>query len=279
MKQVFHTCLLLLTLLLSAFAFPNQNEPKDTRIRIETPYGTIVARLYNDTPLHRDNFISLIKDGYYDSLLFHRVIKDFMIQGGDPDSRQAQAGEILGNGGPDYTLPAEIRPGHYHKKGALAAARMGDDVNPEKASSGSQFYIVQGAVYEENVLDMLENRINDNRRREIGTRLLQDERFANIEAKITQARDKNDQKTLQQITLDIQTAIEQEMEKEGLFRFTEEQRRTYTTVGGAPHLDATYTVFGEVEEGLEIIEKIAAEAVDGYARPLKDIRMKITLSE
>ncbi|MCR4659474.1 MAG: peptidylprolyl isomerase [Bacteroidales bacterium] len=197
------------------------NPSAATYVKIETSYGDMVVWLYADTPLHRDNFLKLAEEGFYDSLLFHRVIKDFMIQGGDPESRHAEPGKILGGGSPGYTIPAEFRASHFHKKGALAAARQGDEVNPLKASSGSQFYIVQGNVLDERMLQMFEQRYGRS--------------------------------------------------------FTAEQRRTYMTIGGTPHLDGEYTVFGEVIDGLEVIDKIAAAECGRYDRPKKDIRMKITV--
>ncbi len=192
-----------------------------TYVKIETSYGNMVVLLYNDTPLHRDNFINLVEKGYYDSLIFHRVIRDFMIQGGDPESRNARPGQMLGNGSPGYTVPAEFRANRFHKKGALAAARQGDDVNPQKASSGSQFYIVQGNVLDDRMLQMFTDRYG---------------------------------KT-----------------------FTDEQREAYKTIGGTPHLDGEYTVFGEVVDGLEVIDKIAAAECDRWNRPKTDIRMKMTI--
>lgn len=190
-------------------------------VKITTDYGDIVLKLYNETPLHRDNFLKLVEDGYYEDLLFHRVIKDFMIQGGDPNSRGAEAGEPLGNGGPGYTVPAEIVAGLFHKKGALAAARLGDRMNPERASSGSQFYIVQGKVWTPEELDMME-------------------------------------------------------QQRGL-AFSPEQRQAYTTIGGTPHLDGGYSVFGEVVEGLEVVGKIAAVQTGAADRPVQDVKMKIEI--
>ena len=188
---------------------------------ITTEFGSIQLRLYDETPLHRDNFIKLVQEKYLDSTLFHRVINAFMIQGGDPDSKHAIAGSMLGNGGPAYTIPAEFRQGIFHKKGALAAAREGDQVNPSKASSGSQFYIVQGKVWTLDELNMLAKRMG---------------------------------KT-----------------------FSPEQIKTYTTLGGTPHLDDNYTVFGEIISGWEVLDKIAAVACDGNNRPLKDILMMVKL--
>jgi peptidyl-prolyl cis-trans isomerase B (cyclophilin B) len=192
---------------------------KDRRrdVSLKTNYGDITIRLSDSTPLHRDNFLKLVKIGYYDSVLFHRVIKNFMIQGGDPDSKHAAAGQPLGNGGPSYRIPAEFRTSLFHKKGVIAAAR---DDNPEKASSGSQFYIVQGKIFTDGALDTMEN----------GRR--------------------------------------------GGKKIPLEQREAYKTVGGTPHLDQNYTVFGEVVKGLEVVDAIAAvETSKGVDRdrPVKDV--------
>lgn len=194
-----------------------------TKAKIETEYGTIIIKLYNETPQHRDNFIKLVKDGFYTDLLFHRVINNFMIQGGDPESKNAPAGKMLGSGGPGYTVPAEFDSSFIHKKGALSAARMGDQVNPTKASSGSQFYIVQGQKYDSAQLQMMSMRTG--------------------------------------------------------MKYTPEQRELYATIGGTPHLDMNYTVFGEVVEGLEVIDKIAAVQVGMGDRPVKDVKFTITLIE
>jgi peptidyl-prolyl cis-trans isomerase B (cyclophilin B) len=194
---------------------------KEQKVQIETEYGKIVLKLYNETPKHRDNFVKLVKDGFYNDLLFHRVMQGFMIQGGDPDSKGAPAGKQLGMGGPGYTVPANFDSALIHKKGALAAARMPDNVNPQKASSGSQFYIVQGRTYTENELQRLS----------------------------------------------MQTGV----------KYTPEQIEVYTTKGGTPFLDMQYTVFGEVVEGLDVIDKIAAVKVDAYNRPVTDVKFTITL--
>jgi cyclophilin family peptidyl-prolyl cis-trans isomerase len=191
-------------------------------VLMQTTMGDIVLRLSDSTPLHRDNFLKLVKVGYYDSVLFHRVIKNFMIQGGDPNSKRAEAGKPLGNGGPGYTVPAEFRKTLFHKKGVIAAARTGDNENPTKASSGSQFYIVQGKVFTDAGLDSVETfRLNGR-------------------------------------------------------KIPAEQRAVYKTIGGTPHLDQGYTVYGEVVKGLEVVDKIAvvqtSKALD-RDRPLQDVRI------
>ncbi len=195
-----------------------QSEPM---VNISTDFGEILIKLYNETPAHRDNFLKLASEGFYDGSLFHRVINQFMIQGGDPTSKDADAGQPLGSGGPGYTLPAEILPGLIHKKGALAAARQGDQINPERRSSGSQFYIVHGRVFNSQELEVLEQRM--------GAPL------------------------------------------------TEDQRRIYSTTGGAPHLDNAYTVFGEVVSGLDVVDKIATVQVGPADRPANNIAMKVTV--
>ena len=188
-----------------------------TKVVFKTSMGNITIALYDNTPLHKENFLKLVKDNYYDGVLFHRIIQGFMIQTGDPDSKGAPAGKMLGNGGPDYTIPAEFRKENYHKRGAVAAARQGDQVNPTKASSGSQFYIVDGKTFTKDQLN--------------------------------------------QITMAYGTS------------FTDEQTQIYTTVGGAPFLDMQYTVFGEVVEGMDVVDRIAAQQKDRFDRPVNDIKI------
>jgi len=218
------------TLLISLVVF-SASAQKDSTIKkkdrkrdvlMQTTMGDIVIRLSDSTPLHRDNFLKLVKVGFYDSLLFHRVIKDFMIQGGDPDSKRAATGQPLGGGSPGYTVPAEFRKTLFHKKGVIAAARTGDNINPTKASSGSQFYITQGKVFTDAGLDSVEKfRLNGR-------------------------------------------------------KIPSEQRAVYKTIGGVPHLDQGYTVYGEVVKGLEVVDKIAAvqtSRAQDRDRPLLDVRI------
>lgn len=197
-------------------------KPKHQYVKISTAKGECIIKLYNETPLHRDNFLKLAKQGYFNGTLFHRVIKDFMIQGGDPDSKNAAPGAKLGDGGPSYTIPAEFRDSLFHKKGVLAAAREGDDINPQKASSGSQFYLVQGKVFTDAQLDALEQR--------------------RLKHKIPPY-----------------------------------QREVYKTIGGTPHLDQSYTVYGEVVKGLDMIDQIANVTTDKADRPKEDVPMTITV--
>ena len=194
-----------------------ENIMGNTYVEMQTTYGKIVLLLYDDTPLHRDNFIKLVNEGVYDGLLFHRVIDGFMIQGGDPDSKNAKPGQMLGEGNLGYNIPAEFRLNLFHKRGALAAAREGDDVNPQKESSSSQFYIVQGRTWDDGMLDMMSKRYG--------------------------------------------------------IQFTDEQREVYRTVGGAPHLDGSYTVYGEVVEGMDVVDKIAAAKRDRFDRPVEDVKI------
>lgn len=242
------------------------------RVKIQTIPGDIVIRLYDETPIHRDNFVKLVKEGYYDGTLFHRVIKDFMIQGGDPDSKGAPAGKMLGVGGPDYTLEAEIKDGLFHKRGALAAARQGDEVNPERRSSGSQFYIVWGQVYNEGQLRQFSKQLKMQRTQAVFNRLVSEHR-----EEIMQMRRERNRAGLQE--LQDRLVAEAEKETAGCAGLSEEQQKIYLTVGGTPHLDGQYTVFGEVEEGLDIVEMIQNSATGRGDRPVDDIEMKISVIE
>ena len=240
------------------------------KVKIQTMLGDIVVRLYDETPIHRDNFIKLAKEGYYDGTLFHRVIKDFMIQGGDPDSKGAPAGKMLGVGGPDYTLEAEIKDGLFHKRGALAAARQGDQVNPERRSSGSQFYIVWGQVYNEGQLRQFSKQLKMQRMQDIFNQLA-----AARKAEIMQMRRERNRAGLQE--LQDQLAAEAEKQAAGCTGLSEEQQRIYSTVGGTPHLDGQYTVFGEVEQGLDVVEMIQSSATGRGDRPIDDIEMRVSV--
>ena len=236
------------------------------KVRIKTSEGDILVRLYDETPIHRDNFIKLAKQGYYDGTLFHRVIKDFMIQGGDPDSRNAPAGKMLGSGGPDYTLPAEfVYPQLFHKRGALSAARLGDEVNPAKESSGSQFYIVWGKTFKPAELKQLERQMAMQQEQDVFNALAKQHHD-----EIMDLRRNRDRAGLQ----DLQERLIQEAQdscKANPVGFTEEQTATYSTLGGTPHLDGQYTVFGEVTEGLDVVEQIQSAATSPDDRPCEDI--------
>lgn len=243
----------------------------DATVLIKTSKGDIKVRLYGDTPRHRDNFVKLAESGYYDGVLFHRVIRDFMVQTGDPNSKNAGAGKMLGSGDPGYTIEAEfVYPKHFHKKGALAAARTGDQVNPERRSSGSQFYIVTGQVYTPEQLDRLEQQQLMNKKQTVFNRLVSEHRTRIME--IQQARDSI---AMQALEDELVAAMEAEVATSAA-ALTPEQREAYTTVGGTPHLDGTYTVFGEVVEGLDVIDAIQQSATDSNDRPLSDIRILST---
>ena len=248
---------------------------KRTQVKIETTLGNIVVELYNETPKHRDNFIKLAKEGVYDSTLFHRVIKAFMIQAGDPESKNAADTAQLGSGDVGYTIPAEFVPQFFHKKGALAAARMGDDVNPERASSGCQFYIVTGRKFREaQLLDMAGQKNN--------ARL--DTLFNQLARKhmkeIYKMRKANDEAGLMALQDSLEAQATAQYKKEEKFKFTPEQIAAYTTVGGAPHLDGAYTVFGQVLEGMDTVEKIEGTKTGKADRPVENVRiLKATVIE
>jgi peptidylprolyl isomerase len=240
---------------------------------IHTDFGDIVVELYDDTPLHKENFIKLVEENFYDSLLFHRVIEKFMIQGGDPQSKNAKEGEMLGSGGPGYTIPAEITSNHIHKKGALSAARQGDQVNPEKRSSGSQFYIVQGQKYNDNQLKQFDQQRENLRMQSLFNEFLQDTANADYLKRLQDAYLAQDQKTYNSVIEEFYPELEKKLNEDTSWKLTEEQKEIYKTIGGTPHLDNDYTVFGEVIEGLDVIDKIAAVRTDKYDRPYEDVKM------
>lgn len=242
-----------------------------SKVKIQTMLGDIIVRLYDETPIHRDNFLKLAREGYYDGTLFHRVIKGFMIQGGDPDSKGAPAGKMLGVGGPDYTLEAEIKSDIFHKRGALAAARQGDEVNPERRSSGSQFYIVWGDVYNEGQLRQFSKQLRMQKVQDAFNALA-----AEHKAEIMQMRRDRNRPALQALQEQLVAEAESKVGKDGL---TEEQLQLYSTLGGTPHLDGQYTVFGEVEEGLDVVEMIQGTATGRADRPLDDIEMRMVVVE
>ncbi len=225
MKKILVICIALVTLCV-ADASAKKKKEKMTLVLIETNYGDIKVGLYNETPKHKENFLKLVNEGFYEGVLFHRIIKDFMIQAGDPNSKDSTYTGQLGSGDVGYKVPAEIVfPQRFHKKGALAAARQADMVNPEKESSGCQFYIVQGKTFTEQEIDLFEQNINKN------------------------------------LSADEQV------------KYTQEQRMFYKMFGGTPHLDGQYTVFGEVIEGYEVIEKIANAKTGRGDRPVEDVRI------
>lgn len=241
------------------------------KVKIQTTLGDIVVRLYDETPLHRDNFVKLVKEGYYDGTLFHRVIADFMIQGGDPDSKGAPAGKMLGTGGPGYTVPAEIKPGLFHKRGALAAARQGDEVNPERRSSGSQFYIVWGQIYKEGQMAQMARQMEMMQVQNAFNALARDHRN-----EIMQYRRERNQAALMELQEKLVEQATAAAAAQGP-ALSPEAMATYCTFGGTPPLDGQYTVFGEVEQGLEVVEAIQNVKTGAGDRPSEDVVMNMTL--
>ncbi|MGR4857796.1 peptidylprolyl isomerase [Bacteroides pyogenes] len=270
-----NTLLLVLTILFCGLVSCKSGSKKEgnmdnqTLVTIETSLGDIKVKLYNETPKHRDNFIKLAKQGAYERTLFHRVIKDFMIQAGDPDSKNAPKGKMLGSGDVGYTLPAEfVYPQLFHKKGVLSAARQGDNVNPKKESSGCQFYIVTGKVFNDSTLLSMENQKNENRVNIIFNTLAQKHM-----KEIYKMRKANDEDGLYELQEKFFEEAQREAAKEPDFHFTAEQIKAYTTIGGTPHLDGEYTVFGEVVEGMEVVEKIQCVKTDRSDRPEEDVKI------
>lgn len=272
------TIILSLSLVLVIKQGFSQTYSKET-ILISTEFGNMKIKLFNETPKHRDNFLKLVREHFYDSLLFHRVIQDFMIQGGDPDSKHAEPSKFLGDGDLKYTIPAEFVPTLCHKKGMLCAARNGDDVNPEKASSACQFYIVQGKVRNDEDLKSFEKRINKATISSLKETILNKPENKTIKEKIEAFKKEQNNDSLMVYYKIINTQVDAEFAKIPHYSFPSEHRTIYKTIGGTPHLDSQYTIFGEVIEGLEVIDKIAAVGKNKDDRPLIDIRMTITIIE
>lgn len=240
----------------------------DAKVRVSTSMGDFTILLYGDTPRHQQNFLRLAREGFYNDILFHRVISDFMVQTGDPDSKGAPAGRMLGMGSPGYDIDAEIMyPKHFHRRGALAAARQGDAGNPQRRSSGSQFYIVTGRIYSDGQLNQMEQKLRHGQKQDIFNRLAAENRDS-----IMALRRNRDQAGLQA----LQDSLVQQTEAiaaQNPACFTEEQREVYTTIGGTPHLDGAYTVFGQVIDGMEVVDKIQRVQTDANDRPVSDIRI------
>ena len=238
-----------------------------TRVKIETNKGDIIVKLYNDTPKHKANFLKLVKDGTYEGTLFHRVINNFMIQAGDPNSKTAEKDQQLGDGDVGYTIPAEFAyPERFHKRGALAAARQGDQVNPKKESSGCQFYIVTGQVYNDSTLVNMEKRKNYNVLNAAFTQLVMKNRD-----EILNLQKKGDEKALMAMQDKLLAQAREQIKDEPEFKFTPEQAEAYTTIGGTPHLDGDYTVFGEVVDGMDVVDEIQQVATNSNDRPVDDV--------
>ncbi len=276
----------ILFIFLSVFIIASCSNDKSTFI-IKTEFGDMRIKLYDETPLHRDNFKKLVKEGYYNGTLFHRVIKDFMIQGGDPDSRSAKPGERLGEGGPGYKIDAEFRyPKFFHKKGVIAAAREGDAVNPEKKSAGSQFYIVHGKILNDEQLNKIEQKMRNDKRSYIFNALITEYKDSLQHLQMEGEYDKFGE--LQKF---ISNKVNETYSKEPEFKIPDNVREVYKTIGGTPFLDGNYTVFGEIVEeltlwekitsvfgkkyGLEVLDRIEKVKTDKNDRPIEDIKMTI----
>lgn len=254
-----------------------QTHSKET-ILISTPQGNIKIKLFEETPLHKKNFIKLVKQGFYDSLLFHRVINSFMIQGGDPDSKLANDTMLLGNGDVGYWIPAEFNSKIYHKKGVLAAAREGDDINPKKESSGCQFYIVMGKKYDSLALQKAELRVNREIIQKINYLVGFGGKSPALKSYYTRLYTQGKEDSLKIATKQLTDSVSKaEYAKTKHYTWSPTQRKTYATLGGTPHLDNNYTIFGEVIEGLDVIDKIAGVKTDKNDRPKENIRMKISI--
>jgi cyclophilin family peptidyl-prolyl cis-trans isomerase len=262
--KTFKKNLILIFIVFFAVSCSTSKDNKNTFVLIKTTLGDITVRLYDETPGHRDNFIKLVKNNVYDGLAFHRVIKDFMIQAGDPESKikyVKEAADTLSS----FTIPAEFNLRLFHKKGALAAAREGNDVNPEMRSSGTQFYIVQGTKYSDGELNKAEQRINNNLKQAMFVKIIKEitdsSRISGTNLKDAEIQEKASLRMFETMAI------------KGEYRIPEDHRSTYKTQGGTPRLDGTYTVFGEVVAGLDIVDKIAAVKTNESDRPITDIRI------
>jgi len=266
MRKIFKLSALILAFFIQSCNPPELNN--NVHVQITTNLGKIKIRLYDETPIHRDNFVKLVNTGFYEGVTFHRVIKDFMIQAGNPATKPNA--NTLPDSLSTYTIPAEFNPELFHKKGAVAAARQGNEINPYMRSTGSQFYIVQGTKYDEQELDMLELRINNQ---------IRQARFRIIYTEITDSiRAAGLSLTEAEIQSVAHNKIFEYLESTNDFELTAEQKNTYVSIGGTPFLDGIYTVFGEVTKGLEIVDRIAAQTTDATDKPVKDVvilKMKI----
>ncbi len=256
-----------------------KDKKKDYLITITTDMGVMQGILFDQTPKHKENFIKLAQEGFFDSTNFHRVIKDFMIQGGDPNSKDDDPSND-GRGGPGYTVDAEFRDNLYHVKGALSAARQGDASNPQKRSSGSQFYIVQGTTMSESEITSFEENINGQLKQRIFNEMMQEDEYASYRERLMEYRTSGDQQGYLNVINELQPIIEKRGGEE-YFKFPEDQIQAYQNVGGTPHLDRNYTVFGLIVKGIDVLDKIAAVPVGGPQRstPEDEVKMTITAEE
>lgn len=274
--------LFLSLVVLSSCFFKNTTDKTDVRTNgkvalISTKYGDMEVLLYDNTILHKQNFEKLVTENFFDSLLFHRVIKNFMIQGGDPVSKNAKPGIMLGNGGPGYTIPAEFDTAFIHKKGALSAAREGDNVNPEKRSSGSQFYIVQGQTFDDNQLLKMEQRISTQAKNAFIRTFINLPENIRIKHKLDSLQKQRDKNGINKLVADIELSQKVKIDSVSNFKYSAHQREIYKTIGGTPHLDGAYTVFGEVIKGLNIIDSIANVKTGKGDRPVEDVIFSIKM--
>ena len=269
MKRNILFCLLeILSLLWCACADPKLDPNKPVYVTIETTMGDVTVRLYDETPLHRDNFIRLCQSGEYEGVLFHRVIQDFVAQGGDLTSKAHEPGALYGEDGGGYTIPAEILPQYFNKRGALIDAKESDDVNPERASAGTQFCFVQGRVYKDEEFAERENRLNEIRRKWLYYRFRDRLQKENPELADPARED--------ELHIEASILLEDTLAELGPIVIPEERREVYRTIGGVPHLDGSVTIFGEVVEGLDVVERMTQVKTDAHDRPLQDILIKST---
>ncbi len=261
-------------LLIFAVAIYSGVGAQSTEVQISTHLGNMKFSLYDDTPKHRDAFIQLAQEGYYNETLFYRVIQNFLIQGGSRSSKNAAPGKRIGYGDPDMTVDDEILKHYFHKKGSLCAPRQPDDINPFKQSDISQFFIIKGSVYSEGELDTMELAVNRPIRNKIVSKIMTSE----VRAKLKQLKEDKKVAEFRAIADELKTKIETEYSLHpGTLEFTDAQRKAYTSVGGYPELDGKYTIFGECISGFEVIDKIAALNTDKNNRPYTDVKITVTV--
>lgn len=260
--------IIFLTVILPLFFSCNKYKDDSRYIKVFTTKGEILVKLYNQTPLHRDNMIKLSQEKFFDGQIFHRVIDNFVVQGGDPSTKQSLPDTLYGNNDSGYLIDAEIIDTLIHKRGALGMAREGDDINPKKKSSGSQFYFVKGKIYSNEQLNELEKKRDSKNCSALYKKLLQE--------KISEQKNNSKIDTVS-ISMDVSLVIDSLWSNYPKFKFTEKQRKIYTTIGGIPHLDGNYTVFGEIIQGMDIIDEFSTVETDKNDRPLIDIKFSISV--